>query len=160
MKLTMKDTPWAKEILEEAADLMNEAGVHWWLECGVLLGIYREGKLIDHDDQDIDFTVLEPADHYAIKRVFESQNYTLFAEGPHQLVMKKRDVLVDISFYALEDNDLVMRIEGAGRAVQPYSLFNPLGEVEFNGRTYPTTNDIEAYLVQRYEDWQPSQQGI
>lgn len=152
-KLTMKDTPWAKDTLKEAADIMNATGAYWWLECGVLLGIYREGKLLDHDDPDIDFTVLEPTDHEKIKRLFLDNDYKLFAEGPHQLVMIKKDVLVDISFYTRESEDLVMRIHGAGRAVQPYALFEPLGEVEFEGRTYPTTNNIEAYLEQRYGDW-------
>lgn len=149
----MKDTPWATEILAEAADLLDSTGEKWWLECGVLLGIHREGKLLDHDDSDIDFTVLEPADHDKLREVFQNNGYELFAEGNHQLVMKKRDVLVDISFYTLESEELVMRIHGAGRAVQSYSLFNPLGEVEFLGRIYPTTNDIEVYLEQRYGDW-------
>lgn len=153
MKLTMRDTPWAKDILKEAADLMDEVGCTWWLECGVLLGIYREGKLLDHDDPDIDFTVLEPFDHEQIKNHFLDNGYSLFAEGQHQLVMRKRDVLLDISFYTLEDDDLVMSIHGAGKAVQPYYLFNPLGTIEFEDRSYPTTNDIEAYLVQRYGDW-------
>lgn len=151
--LTMKDTPWAKDLLKEAADIMDATGETWWIECGVLLGIYREGKLLDHDDPDLDFTVLEPADHEKIKMAFEDKGYALYAEGQHQLVMQKRRVLVDISFYEVEDNNLVMKVHGAGKAVQPYSLFNPLGTIEFDGRVYPTTNDIEAYLEQRYEDW-------
>lgn len=157
MKLTMKDTPWAKDILRESADILDSVNETWWLECGVLLGIYREGKFIDHDDPDIDLTVLEPADHDKIRQAFIDKGYELFAEGTHQLVMKKRDVLVDISYYTVEDDDLVMRIHGAGRAVQPHHLFNPLGIVEFEGTVYPTTNDIEAYLTQRYGDWRTPQ---
>lgn len=152
-KPTMKNTPWAKDIMKEAAYIMDALDVNWWLECGALLGIYRDGHLIDHDDPDIDFTVLEPADHPKIEEAFVKEGYTVYAQGEHQQVFQKRGVLVDISFYVLENDDLIMRVHGAGRAVQPYSLFNPLGEVEFDGRKYPTTNDVEAYLEQRYGDW-------
>lgn len=152
-RLTMKDTPWAVEILREGADILDKLKVTWWLECGALLGIYREGKLLDHDDPDLDITILEPADHDVIKQAFLDDGFEVFAEGAHQLVMKKRDVLFDISFYQLDGDNLVMDIFGAGKAVQSYTLFNPLGEIPFAGRLYPTTNDVEAYLEQRYGDW-------
>lgn len=152
-KLRMRDTPWAHEILKEGADLLDTLSETWWLECGALLGIYREGKLLDHDDPDLDITVLEPADHDKIREQFLNHGYEIYAEGQHQMVLRKRKVLFDISFYRVEDNNLVMEIFGAGRAVQPYSLFSPLGEITFMGRKYPTTNNIEAYLEQRYGDW-------
>lgn len=153
-RLTMKDTPWAVDILREGAGLLDKLGVKWWLECGALLGIHREGKLLDHDDPDLDITIPEPVDHDAIREVFLESGFEVFAEGNHQLVLKKRDVLFDISYYRIEGDQLVMEIFGAGKAVQPLSLFEPLGEIPFAGRLYPTTNNVEAYLVQRYgEDW-------
>lgn len=149
----MVDTPWAPEIMAEGADLLDSTGLAWWLECGALLGIYREGKLLDHDDPDIDVTVLGDHDPDALQRLFEDHGFVKFARGPHQLVMLKRQVLFDISFYELDGEDLVMKVIRAGEARQPYALFNPLGEIEFMGRKYPTTNDVEAYLEQRYGDW-------
>lgn len=38
---------------------MNESGETWWLDFGALLGIYRDGDLIPHDN-DLDLVVLDP----------------------------------------------------------------------------------------------------
>jgi len=151
--MRMADTPWAHEILEEGAGILNSLGVTWWLEAGALLGIYREGKLLDHDDPDIDVTILEPANHDEIEKAFLNEGYVLYAHGPHQTVMKKRSVLFDISFYVREEDKVVMFIEDAGTAIQDLHLFDPLGEIEFMGHKYPVPNNIEEYLVKRYGDW-------
>lgn len=152
-RLTMKDTPWAVEILQEGRMLLNSLGVKWWLSSGTMLGIYREGKLIDHDDPDLDVGIEEPADHEEITRAFLEAGFEPYATGSHQLVFKKRQVLFDIYFYKREAENQVCFIEGLGSIIKPYSLFKSLGTIEFMGDVYPTPKPINEYLVVRYGDW-------
>lgn len=150
----MIHTPWAKDILNEGADILDKLGVKWWIEAGTLLGIYREGKLLDHDDPDLDVTVQEPADHEKLEKAFLKAGFDFYClPSRHQLAMVKNEVIFDINFYEQQDNDLVMTIYGAGKIVQDYSLFDKLGKIKFNGRVFPTPQPIETYLEKRYHDW-------
>lgn len=149
----MADAPWAVEILEEVSSILDQLDIKWWLEAGALLGIYREYRFLPWDDADLDISVLEPANHEAIKQIFINNNYKLFAEGPHQLAFRKRQVIIDISFYTHEDDKIVMYIYGAGTCIQPYELFKNLHDIEFMGKHYPAPHPIPHYLEQRYENW-------
>ena len=46
----------AEEILFKIAHILNTQKSHWWLEGGTLLGLYRDGKLLDWD-HDVDLGV-------------------------------------------------------------------------------------------------------
>lgn len=152
--MRMKDTPWAKDILNEGADILDSVGVKWWVEAGTLLGIYREGKLLDHDDPDLDVTVQEPADHAKLEVAFLNHGFELLCvPSSHQLALVKKKVIFDINFYERQGENLVMTIFEVGKIIQDYSLFKKLGKYRFNGRDFPTPWPIETYLEKRYEDW-------
>ncbi|MBT3300126.1 MAG: hypothetical protein HN657_06755 [Candidatus Marinimicrobia bacterium] len=51
-----KSTEEAENILFDIAEILNRNKNHWWLEGGTLLGLYRDGKLLDWD-HDIDLGV-------------------------------------------------------------------------------------------------------
>lgn len=152
-RLTMKDTPWATEILREGAELLNRLGLKWWVSAGTLLGIHREGHLIDHDDPDIDVGVEEVVNHEAIKEAFFERDFELFAEGMHQIVFKKDKVLFDIYFYKQKDDLMVCEIFGLGVIEKPYSLFDKLGTIRFEDTLYPCPTPVDEYLTVRYGDW-------
>lgn len=150
---TMQDTPWATEVLEEGAALLKSLGVKWWVECGTLLGIYRENRLLPWDDPDLDISVELPVDTDRIKNKFTSAGFSVYAQGEHQIVFKKRGVLFDIALHEKQENKLVMDVKGAGKAVQDYHLFEKLGKIKFNGKYYPCPSPVEEYLEKRYGDW-------
>lgn len=152
--MRMADTPWAVEILEEGAGILRAIGCKWWLSSGTMLGLHREGKLLDHDDPDLDVGVLEPVNHELIKESFAHNSFELFAEGSHQLIFKKKKVLFDIYFYRREKDKLVCEIHGLGKIIKPAGLFDKLGSIKFRNHLYPTPKPIEGYLVVRYgPDW-------
>lgn len=153
-KLTMKDTPWAVDILKNGAEILDGLAVKWWLSAGTMLGIHREGKLIDHDDPDVDVGIQEPANHDLIKEAFLNNHYKVYAEGVHQIVFKKDKVLFDIYFYERIGSELVCDIYGLGKIVKPYKLFKQLGTVTFNCKKYPTPQPVDEYLTVRYGDWE------
>lgn len=48
-----------RNLLFEVSNALNELEVKYWLDFGSLLGIFRDGDIIPHDN-DIDFAVLNP----------------------------------------------------------------------------------------------------
>ena len=153
-RLKMIDTPWAVDILHEGTQILKSMKLKYWLSSGTMLGIHREGKLIDHDDPDIDLGIQEPLDHEMLKEKFLSSDFTLFAEGTHQIVFIKNKILFDMYFYKQVEDELHCFIEGLGTVVKPYKLFEKLGRVKFNGHYYPTPSPVGEYLRVRYGDWE------
>jgi phosphorylcholine metabolism protein LicD len=56
-----------KEGLKEITEILNEAKIPWWVDCGTCLGAYRYGGVIPWDE-DIDIAILLP-DFHNVKRV-------------------------------------------------------------------------------------------
>lgn len=49
------------EELYRIQDILKDMGVTFWLSCGMLLGLYRDGKYIQYDN-DLDFDILTEKD--------------------------------------------------------------------------------------------------
>lgn len=52
------------DVANEAITILNSANIPWYLEGGTLLGAYRNGKLISHDD-DFDIAVVMNEEEFA-----------------------------------------------------------------------------------------------
>ena len=48
-----------KEALRDIGQVLNEADIHWWVDCGTCLGALRYGGVIPWDE-DVDIAVLQP----------------------------------------------------------------------------------------------------
>jgi lipopolysaccharide cholinephosphotransferase len=48
-----------EELLFDSVRALNSAGCLYWVDFGAALGLYRDGKLIPHDN-DLDMVVLDP----------------------------------------------------------------------------------------------------
>lgn len=48
-----------KKVLQEIGEILNEAGIPWWVDCGTCLGAHRYGGVIPWDE-DIDIAILRP----------------------------------------------------------------------------------------------------
>ena len=172
--------PW--ETLSTGLRVLKGMGLKHWISCGTLLGLYRDGKLID-SDTDLDVGVLTSITNNfgprgeEIAALFPDNFRVLrtlsFDGNVMQLAFKdnrQNDVIFDIYFY-YEDGH-----PGLGRyghlininsrtpiLYKPAGLFekirtwdSPLGPV-------PVPDDIEAYLEMRYGvDWETpsSSKGI
>jgi len=82
---------YGKAALLELKKAFDELGVEFWLEYGTLLGAYREGGFIAHDD-DIDVGVFLNKHSSTLQATLEKHGFKLH-----------REILVDDGLYAREE---------------------------------------------------------
>lgn len=96
---------YSKDILRELSMFFDENDIHWFIDYGTLLGVFRDNKLIK-DDLDIDFGVKadDKTDPNEISRMLTQKGFyhrkNKFYRGKirQQIFFKKR-VKIDIGYY-------------------------------------------------------------
>lgn len=153
----------ARKVLHEGYAILNFVGVKWWVTAGTLLMAHREGFSDESIelDTDIDAAVLGNCEEKEIRRALSDagfhhiRSYSL-ALGPVQLAIVKDDIIFDIYFYHLdiekrEYHLLQQMADGRVATIwMPSHLYNPLGRIEIDGRSYPAPNDLDGALEHRY----------
>lgn len=145
---------------------------HWWIDCGTLLGFYRDGRIIDCDT-DVDISVLE--------KTFNREQFFSNCEkyGFHILEKDKtRDVIrinysktnllhSDVWIWHKRDNKVIRNISTKWDSNEDKKLpqlfmtkgvisnkyISLLDSLNINGIDYPAPHDIEEYLAIFYGDW-------
>ena len=69
------------QIAEDIVSVVKPTGLSFYLTCGSMLGVVRDGKFIDHDD-DIDFAleVIDGTEWEVLNKAFFEHGYTLLKE--------------------------------------------------------------------------------
>lgn len=138
----------AQDVLNEG---MNQIGIKHWISSGTLLGFYRDKGFIPHDT-DLDVNVFSDRP-VLIKPVgFEPIRSMTYRGHPMQTAYMKKGVIFDI-YYFYEDGDCAINCNEYGIIRKPMRFLETLGELEFNGCTYPTPSPIEEFLTWRFGDW-------
>lgn len=168
----------ALKMLDQVTRILEKNDVKYSLDCGTLLGIVREGRLLPWDN-DVDLCV--PASEVdKLKkcmlplwlrgyRVRMSYTYEATPQmgyrQPRLLKLRNRKRLVHRGENLI---DIFIKYDGGdgfhylmvGGSLEKYILqrtpsqyINDLTEVEFNGKCYPIPRDYDGYLAYRYGDW-------
>ncbi len=100
----------AKLALREIAEVLNDAEIPWWVDCGTLLGAYRYGGVIPWDN-DIDVALLLP-DFENARRAFNRLNpekYMVqdwsgrdFPKTFFKIYIRETGDMIDIYFYDID----------------------------------------------------------
>jgi len=164
--------------LETIKEVFDKFGVKFCLVYGALLGAYRDGKLIEHDD-DIDIAVIEQLDlktridiGWALYDLgFQPQNIAFNVFGrmtPSEIgyngddrsgiIVCERNFKFTIFFFTKEfcrnhnESELVCYPKlGALRLIAtPDRFFEKLGKIKLNKKEYLTPYPIEEYLEHSY----------
>jgi hypothetical protein len=145
----LRNYPQAAQVLSDGGDILDSIGAHWWLSSGTALGIYRDGRLIPHDN-DLDVGVLDtPELRGRLVAALRRAGADVFVEQLCQVACRLRDVVFDVRiFYRVED-ELVTDTE-LGQMRKPARLVADLARIEFDGRSYPLPNPPDEYLAVRY----------
>lgn len=162
----------AEKTMERGCEIMKKLDWYFWITSGNLLGIVRDGKMIDHDtDIDVCCRVDYFDDGIYDKTVELIKEMTrcgiipcmtqVYKNRPMQTAFVdslNHDVIFDIYYYYTGFGDLVnWNMEGTLR--KPNKFVDELDSVEFKGVIYPTPKPVEEFLAWRYgEDWKTPRQ--
>jgi phosphorylcholine metabolism protein LicD len=130
---------------------------HYWMDFGTLLGMEREGKIIDHDD-DVDFSVLNGTfDLEEIKKRCEECGFWLDDSDDKSLLRVRYSntnyLHSDIWVWQDEQGILTHRFWAKLQSF-PKKLITPTQTKKYWGMQFEVPNDIETFLKIRYgEDW-------
>ena len=159
------DIPSATRVLLEIKEVMDEAGVIFFLRQGTCLGAIRDNAFIPWDD-DIDVGSIIGL-HGLSEETVESVAQTLRERGfllrierndySLYVPMIKESLRIDWSCYRVLDNAVFMY---PGIRI-PVRFLTDLKEIEFLGKRFLVPNPPEEYLEVKYgPDWRvPKQAG-
>jgi len=158
----------ASEVLLAAKKALDEAGLFFWLDFGVLLGAYRDKGFIKHD-MDIDISLFAK-DVDATKNAMTQAGFKLVRSfevlnDPTATVLTYiyKGVTIDVVFYIEEDDLMYCHFfywndednYRFGGEAKPYVIkwFCPntgFTSIEFNGGEFNIPKDIVKYLTMNY----------
>ena len=158
-----------KKMLLKTIDILNKNGFKYWLDAGTLLGIMRDGDLIQWDyDADLGIPA-DTADEIMKLRLDFLPNYlikrrrvkTPWLPGDMRVIKVKTpwEKIRQINFHV--DLFCVYPVKNKYRWVDSNALkhvdrkyYDTLSTIEWEGRTINIPNHIEEYLSLRYGNWQ------
>ena len=150
------------KFLREVKDILDGAGIEFWIDFGTLLGFYRQGDFLE-TDPDIDIgikrenqdKVVAIADKLrtigkVVTRVDIADNHYLAGYKIY-----KDDLWLDIAFFwKYEDKYILPISEWPKVMVFKQEYFDNLIDIEVRGLKFKMPKDIEEYMILHYgADW-------
>ena len=163
-----------KNMLLKTIDILNKNGFKYWLDAGTLLGIMRDGDLIQWDyDADLGIPA-DTADEIMKLRLDFLPNYlikrrrvqTPWLPGDMRVIKVKTpwEKIRQINFHV--DLFCVYPVKNKYRWVDSDALkhvdrkyYDTLSTIEWEGRTINIPNHAEEYLSLRYGNWKIPEQN-
>jgi len=147
--------------MNQGCNLLDKVGVSYRLTDGTILGLYREGEFIAHDnDIDVDVFDVEIKQVDSIIEAFLKEGFKVgrrayFKGVMHQVIFyNKREVIFDILFWYRDGGEYINHSERGYVRKQNERYFNNLDEISFKGNAYKTPPHLEEWLEMRYgKDW-------
>lgn len=147
--------------IKDAKEIADELCFPIILDCGSLLGAYREGGPIKNDADDVDFAVpFDVMQHKALKvvRQFEARGFELFRLRDTVMTFKRHNSKIDFLFY--KQNKTAQYYLTLYHNKVPHMLltenlgaYDILGEIDYCGTKLQCPKYIEDHLTYRYGDW-------
>lgn len=105
-----------EELFRQGVSRLEKANIKFWVDCGTLLGMIRDGRPIPWDE-DFDFSVWRhEVTEEMIKKAFDNDNFVIESLTPHgndniHIVPINREIkgIIDISFYTRQNELAVLR---------------------------------------------------
>lgn len=141
------------DALRAVAEVLDAAGIVWWLSDGAALGAVRDGRLLDSDG-DVDVGVWA-ADHERVRDTLAAR-WQLRRDRPTQVWALVDGVKVDVHMHRSELGRVyyVLGEKGEYRYEFPGRLFETFGQVTVHGVTARVPAPAGDYLTAHYgPDW-------
>lgn len=183
MKLFKKKSKYPDRVkdLETIKAVFDQHGVRFFLVYGALLGMYRDGDFIGHDD-DIDIAVIDDIDLktrksigwalYDLGFIPQQMVFNVFGRwepcelgynGDHEtgIIVCERKFKFTIFFFKVDfcnkhnfnEYVCVPRLGAPNLIATPLAFFQKTDKIKINGKEYLTPAPIEKYLEVHYKNW-------
>jgi len=177
-QLTPKNRKNAHKLLRISCEILEDLGVHYWLDFGTLLGLIRENQLIEWDkdmdlsirfesDEQIKALIAAVSKHYPVKTLGESIRPEAWKLGKYRTIkafhkkygLIRTDPHLDFftQYRGIYDNQTEATyrsiIAGVNNEI-PATYVDELDSFHFEGHDFAIPNHPETFLALRYgEDW-------
>jgi phosphorylcholine metabolism protein LicD len=163
------------ENIRDTKKIAKRLGIPIILDCGSLLGAYRDGEPIKGDYDDIDFAVPHWVAQYKLIELiqeFQDAGFVVYRLRDTTICFKRNGVKIDFLFYKKGsftqireiDRKVVEQIEEryyftlyfkqeAYALMTKLEAYNNLGSIKYLGMNFDCPADIEKHLEYRYGDW-------
>ena len=149
----------ASEVMSMCCSALEKLNVNYRLTDGTILGLYRQGAFIPHDN-DIDVDILDFGAMDLLRTSMKNLGMKLgrkavYKRQVHQLTYySSNQVVFDMIFWYSIGNQIVNYSEEGYKRIQPKQYFTDLDSIKYDEKSYPMPSYIEEWLVLRYgEDW-------
>lgn len=162
--------------LVDFKEVMDELKIPFWLDSGLVLGLHRDGDVIDGDEDDTDICMWK--DEHAHKSLIflkklGEKGFTLlhdwrFVNGTSEgigikrngnkidiiMMHRKKNEYGDVAFYLARNLSGGMGQMPYFAFVFPGELYDELNNIKWHDVSFMVPKNIEGYLVARYgPDW-------
>jgi len=147
------------ENLMHLKKIFDDAGIFFWLGDGLLLGLYRDGNMIEHDENDIDcgfwgkdiqkvIDCLPKLNEFFRVRLTRVKSN----DGSIVLSLKRNPCVMHVHSHFLEGDVVYKRTAKIyNRAmVFPKKVYENFSTIEWRGVKFNCPSNIELYLETRY----------
>jgi len=149
----------AVKTMISCCEVLENLGIKYRLTDGTILGLYRQGDFIPHDD-DIDIDILDYKDVDLLQTSMKKLDMKLgrkvvYKKQVHQLAYYSKNLVVfDMIFWYSDGDQIVNYSEKGYKRTQPKKYFTDLDSITYFEKSYPMPSHIEEWLVFRYgENW-------
>lgn len=159
------DNRWT--FLLQVKEILDKAGIEFWIDFGTLLGFYRQGDFLE-TDPDIDLGVKRENQDKVIAVAPElaklGKLITRVEVGNYLAGYKlyRDDFWIDIAFFFKHEDKYILPISEWPKVMVFNSKFyDNLVDLEVKGEKFKMPKDIEEYMILHYgEDWRrPFKEG-
>jgi len=154
--------------LIELDNIFRETNSEYWLSCGTLLGLYRDGDFISHDtDTDVCVNINSLNSkllNTIIGKGFKIGNVFGRLDDGFEITLHKDGVKTDLFFFYKKEGYWYHSVYSHFTRINTLKhdyVFEPFGlkETEFLGHKFITPDNIESVIEQQYgEDWRKPNQ--
>ena len=147
----------AEKVMEKCCNIIKKLGVDYRLTDGTILGLYRDGDFIPHDN-DIDIDIIGDSKVKDIEKNFTKLGMKLgrkvIYKGKVQqfIYYTSEHIIIDIVVWRQKNNFIYNYCERNYERKQDIKFFDidNLDVIEFKGNKYPMPTPIEEWLEMRY----------
>ena len=146
--------------LLDIKNVLEENKIFWWIQNGLLLGLYRDGDMVEGDENDADIGIFaKDVDIFAsLMPKFEELKFrTRVTRTPYKtstITLKRNATKVHVHVNCIKDNIVYQPMDKSGRVfIFSKDVYDGFSTIEWSYTKFNCPRNIKKYLTERYGKW-------